>query len=103
LPLTQFDIQYEDHKKNRPYTFKPRSSARDANADKVKKDMKAEQVLDLLGAPDFVGYDTWEYDMDSSPPSSLTLKWDVRQVTDVQRKTPALWKDGFVRDEQIIW
>jgi hypothetical protein len=40
--------------------------------------------------------------MDSEPPFSLILKWDVRHVVGVQRKMPALWKDDFVRDEQIV-
>ncbi len=102
LPLNQFDLQYEDRKKNRPYVPKPLSVAREANADKVKKGMKAEQVLDLLGAPDFVGYKTWEYDMDSSAPFSLIVNWDVRHVLDIQKKMPALWKEDFARDEQII-
>jgi len=82
---------------------KPLSVAREANSDKVKKGMKAEEVLDLVGPPDFVGYDeTWGYDMDSSVPFSLVVKWGVRRVLDVQKKMPALWKEGFVRDEQII-
>ncbi len=102
LPANRFDVQYEAYKKNHPYTPKPLSMPRETNADRVKTGMKAEQVLDLLGGPDFVGYDTWEYDMDSTPPFSLILKWDVRHVIEVQRKTPALWKDGFVRDEQVI-
>jgi hypothetical protein len=102
LPVYQFDVQFQDHKTHRPYTPKPLSVPRAANADKVKERMKAEQVLDLLGSPDFVGYDTWEYDMDSEPPFSLILKWDVRHVVGVQRKMPALWKDDFVRDEQIV-
>jgi hypothetical protein len=52
-----------------------------------------------------VGYDTWEYDydMDTVPPSSLILKWDVRHVIGIEKKTPPLWKDGFLRDEQLVW
>ena len=101
LPLNEFDVQYEIYEKNRPYTPAVLSVPRESNADKIKKGMRAEQVLDFLGAPDFVGNDTWEYDMDSQEPFSLILKWDVRQVIDIQKKMPPLWKVRFVRDEQI--
>jgi hypothetical protein len=102
LPANQFDVQYQVSRKNHPYIPKAAAVPRVLNAGKVKTGMKGEQVLDLLGGPDFVGYDTWEYDMDASPPFSLILKWDARHVIDVQKKTPALWKEGFVRDEQIL-
>lgn len=102
LAANQFDVQYEVYKKNHPYTPKPPSMLRASNAGNVKAGMKAEQVLDLVGGPDFVGYDTWEYDMDANPPFSLIVKWDARKVIDVERKTPVLWREGFVRDEQIL-
>jgi len=102
LPANEFDVQYAVYEKHHPYKPKALSVSRTANAEQVKEGMRAEQVLDLVGAPDFVGYDTWEYDMDADRPFSLILKWDARQVIGVQRKTPALWKQGFVRDEQIV-
>jgi hypothetical protein len=102
LAANQFDVQYEVYKKNHPYIPKPTTIPRASNAGNVKTGMKAEQVLDLVGGPDFVEYDTWEYDMDANPPFSLILKWDARKVIDVERKTPALWKEGVVRDEQIL-
>ena len=102
LAANRFEVQYEAYEKNHSYLPKAIAVPRAINAGNVKVAMRAEQVLDLLGGPDFVGYDTWEYDMDANPPFSLILKWDARQVTNVQRKTPVLWKDGFVRDEQIV-
>ncbi len=102
LPLNQFDVQYVVYEKNHPYVPQAPTLPRDANVDKVKKGMKAEQVLDLLGAPDFVADETWEYDIDAKAAYSLIVKWDVRRVIDVQKKTPALWKVGSLRDEQII-
>ena len=46
------------------------------------------------------GSATWEYDMDTQPGYTLTLRWDARKVTGVE-KGPALWKDNFVRDERL--
>lgn len=102
LPVHRFYIEYEDYKKN--YLFAPTQSAetRATNTEKVKPGMNAVRILDLIGGPDFVGRDTWEYDMDTNPPFSLILKWDRRQVVNVQKKVPPLWKEGFVRDKQIV-
>ncbi len=99
---TQFDVQYAVYEKCHPYVPKASSGPRHANADKVVKGMKAEQVLDLLGAPDFVGDATWEYDMDAVPPYSLTIPWDVRRVIRLEKRTPALWQAGLTRDAQLI-
>ncbi len=101
LPATRFEVEYPDYKKNRPYEPKTTAIPRAVNAGKVAEGMKAEMVLDLLGGPDFVGYDSWEYDMDATRPFSLLVRWDARQVIDVQKRPP-LWKEGFVRDEQIV-
>lgn len=102
LPLTRFDVQYDAHEKNHPYTPIPLAVSRGTNAGKVKPGMQAEQVLDLLGAPDFVGGATWEYDMDGDEPFSLTVTWDARHVLAVEKRAPALWTQGFVRDEQVV-
>lgn len=103
LPANRFDMQFDDYEKNRPYVPKRLRAPRETYIDEVQAGQTAEQVLDLIGAPDFVGRSrTWEYDMDASPPFSLILKWDERKVVDVQRVEPALWKEGFTRDEQIV-
>ncbi len=102
LPIHQFDIQPEDSEERHPYLPRTSLVTRDSNVDKVKQGMKAEQVLDLLGSPDFIHYNTWEYDIDSKLPYTLIIKWDIRNVLDIRKKTPALWKDGFVRDEQLM-
>lgn len=98
----QLIVEYEDFDKVHPYTPKAAIAPRAMNAGNVKAGMKAEQVLDLLGGPDFVGYDTWEYDMDADPPFSLILRWDARSVIDAEKKTPAVWEEGFARDAQIV-
>jgi hypothetical protein len=42
-----------------------------------------------------------ECDMDSKPPYTLIIKWDGNRVSGIEKKTPPLWVDNFVRDEQI--
>lgn len=103
LPAYQFDVTFEEYEKNYPYAPKELTGPRATNTDKIMPGMNAEQILDLIGSPDFVSYDTWEYDMDADPPFSLILKWDGRQVVNVQKKVPPLWKEGFVRDKEIVW
>lgn len=101
--VNQFQIRREVY--NGYYSYVPKAllAPRHANIDKVQNGMKAEQVLDLLGGPDFVGDATWEYDMDTVPPISLILKWDVRHVIGIVKKSPPLWKDGLSRDEAIAY
>ena len=47
-----------------------RKLARHASVQNVKVGMPAKQVIELIGAPDFIGYDDWSYDMDAEPPFS---------------------------------
>jgi hypothetical protein len=101
--INQFQMRHEVYNGFHCYVPKPLSVPRHSNIDKVQKGMKAEQVLNLLDGPDFVGYDTWEYDMDSVPPISLVLKWDVRHVIGIEKKCSPLWKDGLSRDEALMY
>lgn len=101
LPANEFCIRYSDYRKDRPYVPKGLTVPRHANTGRLTPGMSAEQVLDLVGAPDFVGRDTWEYDMDANPPFSLVLKWGTREVKGIEKKSPPLWQQGFVRDEQV--
>lgn len=102
LPAHQFDVHFKEYEKNHPYVPKLPFAPRANNTNKITPGMNAEKILDLIGSPDFVSYDTWEYDMDADPPFSLILKWNSRYVVDVQKKSPPLWKEGFVRDKQIV-
>ena len=94
-PANRFEVRQEVRNGVHAYVPKPLSVPRQENSDKIQKGMKAEQVLDLLDGPDFVGYDTWEYDMDAVPPFTLVVKWDARKVIGVEKKTPPLWKQGL--------
>ena len=64
--------------------------------------MSAKQVLNRIGAPDFIGYSTWSYDMDASKPFTLTLHFDARKITRVERRKPA-WNDGQTRDQLLAY
>ena len=110
LPATQFDVRYEDYKKNRPYVPRKIDGPRAANAGKIKTGMTPEEVLDLIDAPDFVGREKrapgdaiWEYDMDAETPFTLLVHWDGRRVAVVEQIKPARWQDGQVRDWKIVY
>ena len=112
-PATEFDIEYDDFDKHRKFVPPILTVPRHENAKKVRLGMEPESVLSILGEPDFVD-DSWEYDMDSTPPSTLVLSWGQplstqlglthegpAQVTWIQRlKTPS-WAKGQIRDRQI--
>ena len=65
--------------------------------------MKAEQVLTLIGSPDFVSRETWDYDIDNADPYTLVVSWDGQQVKEITRKSPPVWQDGETRDETIVY
>lgn len=72
---------------------------RDRSASQIKEGMTAKEVLNSVGAPDYVGNGTWSYDMDAKEPFSLTLKWKNGQVEAILRDQPALWQSGRTRDQ----
>ncbi len=101
LPIHVFSRKYKKGERTKTYEPKPLAEARHMTADSVRKGMKADEVLDLIGAPDFVRYGTWEYDMDAEPAYSLIVKWDRRSVVGTEKRGPALWQQGMVRDRQF--
>jgi hypothetical protein len=101
FPVTEFKKRFADSTKDTEYAPPALEGPRHSRVDEVKSGMTAEQVLTLIGAPDYIESDTWEYDMDAKPAYSLILKWQARSIIRVERKSPALWKDGLKRDAQI--
>lgn len=101
--MLRFD---SDEKRSHWYASRPLKVPRQGNVGAVRKGMKAEDVLGLIGGPDFVSWEqdcgVWEYDMDSDPPASLVLRWGVREVVDVQQVSPPFWKNGVTRDWQVV-
>lgn len=112
-PATEFKIEFDDYEKRTKFVPPILSVPRHENAKKVKIGMDTETVLSILGEPDFVD-DSWEYDMDSTPPSTLVLYWgkplstflrpakeEPAQVTWIRRLRTPSWANGQIRDRQI--
>ncbi|QDV51768.1 outer membrane protein assembly factor BamE [Gimesia fumaroli] len=68
----------------------------------VEVGMSAREVLNTIGAPDYIDHDTWSYDIDASPPFSLNLTFNARNVTATKKEAP-LWKSGLARDEALAF
>ena len=63
--------------------------------------MSAAEVLDLLGSPEWITYDTWEYDIDAEPPFTLRLKWNETSVVEVATSKTAAWLQPLMRERMI--
>lgn len=105
FPNTYVQTYFEDYRKKTwpepPALARPRADAADA----IITGMIPEQVVELIGYPDFIttaGSTRWEYDMDSPAPYSLRLYWGQEGVSKIEREIPPLWKQGNIRDQAII-
>ena len=86
FPCTSFKTEHKEYKKQKPYVRKPVPGTRESNAEKVKKGMSPEQVIDLIDCPDYIPSRDWQYDIDAEKPYTLTISWtDERTVEDVKR------------------
>jgi hypothetical protein len=102
LPCHEFRVTAsEPGVKDKPYQFKAKAAPGAAEIKKAGKGMSAMEVLDLLGAPEWITYDTWEYDIDIDPPVTLRIKWDESKVVEVSTQDPAAWKRELIREAQI--
>ena len=97
------EFKLRDGDSSTPFSPPALTVPRHENAEHVMVGMTAREVLTLLGSPDYVGRDTWSYDMDGRRPYSLTLKWDARRIVSMDRETPALWQGQLVRDRLIVY
>lgn len=77
------------------------NSPRHESAPAIQVGMKAQEVLDRIGAPEEVSYDTWSYDMDAIEPYTLILTLDSHRITKIRRVSPAVWKTGMERDKAL--
>lgn len=100
LPCHAFELEKDG--KSIPFIPTAQERPRHKAVQMVKVGMPAKEVLNLIGAPDYISYDTWSYDMDANPPFSITLTFDARKVTAIKREVP-LWKSGLSRDEVVAW
>lgn len=114
FPATSFDIEYHDYTRNTPFVYPPLTIPRHLNAEKVKMGMSPESIIGLVGEPDFVMDSRWEYDLDTTPSSSLIVTWGQpistrvgltkegpAIATWVQITHPGMWERQLVRDQQV--
>ncbi|QDT85977.1 hypothetical protein [Gimesia chilikensis] len=85
-----------------PFTPKKQTQPRHKNATQVKTGMSAKEVLNTIGAPDYINDDSWSYDMDAEVPFSLTLTFDTYNVTAIKKEAP-LWRTGLARDKALAF
>jgi hypothetical protein len=83
------------------YPPDPLPYRRETKAGQVAIGMKPEQVLDTIGAPDFIRHRVWEYDMDDETPYTLIISWDANGVEKAARHAPAKWTDDVTRDREF--
>ncbi|XZE20164.1 hypothetical protein SH449x_000022 [Pirellulaceae bacterium SH449] len=84
------------------YFNPPAQEDREKMLDFVKSGMSPEEVLDILGSPDFIYYPEWSYDLDGKSPATAKISWKNGKVTDVSLSEP-LWLQGKKRDRLIIY
>lgn len=99
LPITQFRFVNDGAKRARvvPIELKrPRAEM----VGEVKAGMSPLEVLQTIGAPDFVPdvgrACTWEYDMDADPPYTFVVTWSQElppTLVEVERVMPPRWAD----------
>jgi hypothetical protein len=107
LPITSFSRHGADK------AFEPRKwdGPRSERVASVKIAMSPTDVLNILGAPDYVekGQNihregpwevAWRYDMDAQPGYTLLLVWNDQKIKNIEKVSPALWDAKvFIRGE----
>jgi hypothetical protein len=81
----------------------PLAYSREERASEISQGLTPEEVLDKIGAPDFVDFGTWEYDMDGDDPYTLMLSWDASGVAKIIRHDPPKWRDDITRDQEFVF
>lgn len=97
LPAHEFSTAGTDH-----YFKPPAQEDREKKLDFVKSGMSPEEVLDILGSPDFIYYPEWSYDLDGKSPATAKISWKNGKVIDVSLSEPQ-WLKGKNRDRLIIY
>ena len=94
FPCTSFMMEHKKYSKMKPYKRKTMPGTRESNAEKVKKGMSPEQVIDLIDCPDCIPLRDWRYDIDVEQPYTLIIIWtNERTVKDIKVIRPALWQE----------
>lgn len=96
LPVFEFPKRRADG------NFRPEPQERhEAQLASIKSGMSAQEVLEILGSPDFISYPEWSYDLEGVDPKSATISWESHKVKDVNITNP-LWGDGLSRDKAVV-
>jgi hypothetical protein len=74
---------------------------RDNRIPVVKPKMNVQQVLDILGSPDFIEIDGWEFDIGGASPRTIIIEWKRGRVSRIV-ESPPKWKNGLTRDKSIV-
>lgn len=62
-------------------------------AAKIRSGLAPKEVYEILGAPDYIPFDSWRYDVDGDSPYSLVLWWtEDGKVSRVEKAQPPLWE-----------
>ena len=64
--------------------------------------MKLEEVAALIGAPDFIINECWEYDLDGDPPATLVIRWGTGGCEKPEKRVPPKWRNGVERDGALV-
>jgi len=64
--------------------------------------MKPEAVMALIGAPDFVTPEGWEYDLDGDAPATLVIRWRQDGCEKPEKRVPPKWRNGVERDCVLV-
>jgi hypothetical protein len=77
---------------------------REQGTTSLKPGLSPEEVVGLIGGPDFVFLhdDSWEYDMDTLSPYTLVLTWGPKGVKTITQTRPPMWQRENERDLQIL-
>lgn len=101
LPCHEFTVEATAQIAEHPYRPAAKSAPGRPEAERAREGMSAAEVLDLLGSPEWITYDTWEYDIDAEPPFTLRLKWNETSVVEVATSKTAAWLQPLMRERMI--
>jgi hypothetical protein len=65
------------------------------------KGTKPEEVTALIGVPDFIAHESWEYDLDVDS-VTLVIHWGPGGCARIEKRIPPKWRNGVERDVQLV-
>lgn len=98
LPIYEFKLPGPEEGYLRPL---PLAHSIESQFPLVKQGMTVREVLNVVGSPDFVVADGWEYDIAGSSPATPVIEWESGRVRRTS-ETEARWKEGLARDWHVM-